>query len=184
MAEVPGTDKYAQLTGKIDDLDKYVHQAYEKQIDWYWKASSSNKKSYKRYRFWTVVLGALVTLIASLTTTEFITRNELVGDIFTILTPILAATLTIINTLSQNFQWGATWRDMVVNATRLQREKHRFLATDSKNRKHKKELVLIHTIVLEETEAFFKRILDTEAIPMEAPKDQDETTSGEEASAG
>ena len=177
MAEEKSTDKYAGLTGKIEDMDKYVHQAYEKQIDWYWTASSKNKKSYKRYRFWTVVLGALVTLIASLSTTELISRNEVIGSIFTILTPVLAATLTIINTLSQNFQWGATWRDMVVNATRLQREKGRFLATDVKNRKHKRELILIENIVLEETESFFRRILDTEAIPMEAPGEKGGSTS-------
>jgi len=126
MADAATTDKYAELTGKANDLDKYVHQAYEKQIDWYWKASGSNKQSYKRYRTWTIVLGALVTLIASLTTTEVIANTPILGEVFTILTPILAATLTIINTLSQNFQWGATWRDMVVNASRLQKEKIAF----------------------------------------------------------
>jgi hypothetical protein len=180
MAETPVTDKYAQFTGKIEDMDKYVHQAYEKQIDWYWKASGSNKKSYKRYRFWTVMLGALVTLIASLTTTEVITRNEVIRGVFTILTPILAATLTIINTLSQNFQWGATWRDMVVNATRLQKERNRFLATNPKARNYRKELVMIEDIVQEETQAFFRRILDTEAVPLDVPEGKEADTQGSE----
>lgn len=169
MADSQAQDKYANLTGKIEDKDKYVHQAYDKQIDWYWKASTANKTSYKRYRFWTVVLGALVTLIASLTTTELISNNKLLDSIFTLLTPALAATLTIINTLSQNFQWGAAWRDMVINASRLQREKSRFLATDPQERDYKNELVLIDEIVLEETQAFFRRILDTEAVPTESP---------------
>lgn len=174
MAETPEVERYEKLTGRVEDLDKYVHQSYDKQIDWYWKASSSNKKNYKRFRFWTVVLGALVTLIASLATTEVITANEVVGKVFTILTPVLAATLTIINALSQNFQWGATWRDMVVNATRLQREKNRFLATDLKKRNYRRELLLINNIVLEETQAFFKRILDTEAVPLENPEEEPE----------
>ena len=172
MADSQAQDKYANLTGKIEDKDKYVHQAYDKQIDWYWKASGANKLSYKRYRFWTVVLGALVTLIASLTTTQLIADNEWLNSIFTIATPILAATLTIINTLSQNFQWGATWRDMVINASRLQRERSRFLATDPKERDYKNELVLIDEIVLEETQAFFRRILDTEAVPIESPNNE------------
>ena len=180
MADAQVVDKYAKFTGKVEDMDTYVHQAYEKQIDWYWSASSVNKKSYKRYRFWTIVLGALVTLIASLSTTKLISSNEIIGSIFTIATPVLAATLTIINTLSQNFQWGATWRDMVVNATRLQREKNRFLATDVKDRKHKKELVLIENIVLEETESFFRRILDTETVPMDSPNDKSENGSANE----
>lgn len=170
MAETAKTDKYAALTGKIEDMDKYVHQAYDKQIDWYWKASGSNKTSYKRYRTWTIVLGALVTLIASLNTAEFITTTPWVSTIFAIATPILAAVLTVINTLSQNFQWGATWRDMVINASRLQKEKNRFLATEIKERDYKQELITLNDIVLEETQAFFRRILDTEAVPIESPE--------------
>ena len=80
MADAQVVDKYAKFTGKVEDMDTYVHQAYEKQIDWYWSASSVNKKSYKRYRFWTIVLGALVTLIASLSTTKLISSNEIVGS--------------------------------------------------------------------------------------------------------
>lgn len=175
-------DPYASLTGKIEDMDKYVHQAYNKQIDWYWKASTANKTSYKRYRFWTVVLGALVTLIASLATTETITNTPIVNTFFTIATPILAAILTIINTMSQNFQWGATWRDMVINASRLQKEKNRFLATKAEERDHKKELNRINNIVLEETQAFFRRILDTEAVPTDTAdieeKEEQEETNG------
>jgi hypothetical protein len=174
MADKQVIDKYEELTGRIEDLDKYVHQSYDRQIDWYWKASSKNKKNYKRFRFWTVILGALVTLIASLSTTAIITENEIVGGVFTLLTPVLAATLTVINSLSQNFQWGATWRDMVVNATRLQREKNRFLATDAQKRNYRKELLRIHSIALEETQSFFKRILDTEAVPLENPEDEEE----------
>jgi hypothetical protein len=172
MAQPQTADKYAALTGKIEDIDKYVHQAYDKQIDWYWKASGINRASYKRYRTWTIVLGALVTLIASLTTSEFVTSYPLLKTIFTIATPVLAAVLTIINTLSQNFQWGATWRDMVINASRLQREKSRFLATNPEERRYKDELVLIDEIVLEETQAFFRRILDTEAVPLESPNNR------------
>lgn len=178
-------DKYANLTGKIEDLDKYVHQAYDKQIDWYWKTSSYNKQSYKRYRFWTIVLGALVTLIASLTTTEIITKDPIIKGIFTLLTPILAAVLTIINTMSQNFQWGATWRDMVINASRLQKEKNRFLATKAEERDYRKELNRINSIVLEETQAFFRRILDTEAVPgdtVEIQKKEEEEASGDQGS--
>ncbi len=175
MAESSTGDKYAALTGKIDDLDKYVHQAYDKQIDWYWSASGKNKTSYKRYRTWTVILGALVTLIASLNSADFIHAIPWIGTIFALATPILAAILTIINTLSQNFQWGATWRDMVINATRLQKEKNRVLATDAKDRDYKNELIMINEIVLEETQAFFRRILDTEAVPTEAPQIPDQT---------
>jgi hypothetical protein len=70
---------------------------------------------------------------------------------------------------------------MVVNASRLQKEKNRFLATDVKDRKYKRELILINNIVLEETEAFFRRILDSEAVPMEAPEAIDEEATTDES---
>ena len=154
-----------KLAGKIEDLDKYVHELYDKQIDWYWNSSKFNRKNYKRYRYWTTVLGALVTVIASLATAEFVRSNTVLDRIFTLATPALAATLTIISGLSQNFQWGATWRDMVVNDQLLQRERDRFLSTDPKDRKYQEELNRINEIMLEETHTFFQRVLDSEVVP-------------------
>ena len=153
------------LTGKLEDLDSYIHQSYDNQINYYWRSSSQNKKNYKRYRTWTIILGALVTLVASLTTAEFITRNETVHTVFTIGTPLLAATLTIINSLSQSFQWGSTWRDTVINAQRLVKERDRFLATDSPQRNYLQEIQIINEMVLDETQTFFQRVLDSEVIP-------------------
>ena len=153
------------LTGKIDDLDKYIHQTYNHHIDYYWRSSTWNKKNFKRYRTGTTILGALVTLVASLTTAEFITSNDLLSILFTVGTPVLAATLTIISGLSQNFQWGATWRDMVINAQRLELQRDRFLATDAASRDYQKELDVINEMVLDETHSFFQRVLDSETIP-------------------
>ena len=42
-------------------------------------------------------------------------------------------TWTIINTLSQNFQRGVTWRDMGINATRLLKEKNASLPPSQRN---------------------------------------------------
>jgi hypothetical protein len=153
------------LTGKIEDLDGYIHEAYDNQINYYWKSSSHNKKSYKRYRTWTIILGGLVTLVASLTTAWFVTDNPPLETIFTVGTPLLAVTLTIISGLSQSFQWGATWRDMVINAQRLQLERDRFLATDPAQRDYLQEIQIINEMVLDETQTFFQRVLDSEVIP-------------------
>src|SRR5512141_2770901 len=100
--------------------ENYVLKLYQNKIDYYWGASRSNKASYKRYRTWTIVLGAAVTLISSLAAGNLFTGN--LGTFVSILTPVIAATLTVINGLGQNFHWGATWRDMVINATRLEME--------------------------------------------------------------
>ncbi len=165
-------EKTQETITQIDD--KYVLDLYESRIQYYWGASRSNKKAFKRYRTWTVILGALVTLISSLAAADFIQKIEAVRLTFAIATPLIAATLTVFNGLGQNFHWGATWRDMVVNATRLQRERDKFLATPLEKRNLEKELVKLNTIVLEETKSFFQRVLDSEVKPVVVEKGEDE----------
>jgi hypothetical protein len=147
--------------------EKYVLDLYQSKIDYYWRASSNNKKAFKRYRTWTIILGSLVTLISSISAAEFFQEPEWVKNMFSIATPLIAATLTIISGLGQNFHWGSTWRDMVVNATRLEKERDRFLATKKEKRNFVKELDILNSIVLEETRNFFQRVLDSEIKPRE-----------------
>ena len=147
--------------------EEYVLNQYKSRIDYYWGASSSNKKSYKRYRSWTIFLGSLVTLISSISAAEFVQNPEWLRILFAVATPVIAATLTIINGLGQNFHWGSTWRDMVLNATRLEKERDRFLATKPENRDVERELDILNSIVLEETRNFFQRVLDSEIKPKE-----------------
>jgi uncharacterized protein DUF4231 len=142
--------------------EAYILNQYKSKIDYYWAASSSNKKSYKRYRSWTIFLGSLVTLVSSISAAEFVQKPEGLRIAFAVATPIIAATLTIINGLGQNFHWGSTWRDMVINATRLEKERDRFLATKKETRDFEKEIDILNTIVLEETRNFFQRVLDSE----------------------
>lgn len=168
MATKPATKTPDQADGKIENMDKYVYEMYQDQIDYYRRKSVSNRKNYKGYRFLTILLGALVTLIASLSTSEIINSIDWIGGTFAIATPILAAALTIINSMSQNFQWGATWRDMSVNAQKLEKERDRFLTTAVGKRDYKYELKVLNKIVLQETEAFFKRILDSEVVPTDS----------------
>jgi Protein of unknown function (DUF4231) len=159
--EIPITDA---SDGKIKDLDKYVYQMYYEQIEYYKRSGSYNKKFYKNYRSLTIILGALVTLIASLASSKFVADVGLEW-LLGIATPLLAAGLTIINGLLQNFQWGATWRDMMVNAQRLEKERDRFLATPVEKRNYKQELTILNDIVLLETHAFFQRVLASEVVP-------------------
>lgn len=153
--------------------DQYVLDKYNSKIGYYWGASRSNKNSYKRYRAWTVILGALVTLVSSISAAEFVQKPEWLRIAFAVLTPVIAATLTVINGLGQNFHWGATWRDMVINGTRLEKERDRFLATKPEERDLVKELDRLNTIVLDETRNFFQRVLDSEVKP-----GKDQNTNG------
>ena len=147
--------------------EKYVLERYQNQIDYYWKTSSSNKKAYKRSRTWTTILGALVTLVSSLASATFIDSNDFLNTLFAVGTPLIAALLTIISGFSQSFHWGAAWRDMVVNASRLEKERDRFLATKPEEKNFHSELDLLNSMVIEETQSFFQRVLDSEVKPKE-----------------
>lgn len=154
-----------KLDGKIKDKDAYVHEAYESAIEYYRNASRSNKSNYRSYRFWTIVLGSLVTLISSLAATAYVDSIPWLNTTLDFAVPIIAATLTIITGLSQSFQWGSAWRNMMVNKQRLEGERDRFLATDPEKRNHRKELSILNSIILTETQAFFQRVLDSEISP-------------------
>jgi len=135
-------DKKEETTTKqLENIDhSYVLKRYENAIKYYWKSSSHNKKAYKQSRSLTITLGASVTLISSISSASFISDNNSLSIFFAILTPIIAAILTIIGGFSNSFHWGATWRDMVLNAVRLEKERDIFLATNPQQRDIKQEL--------------------------------------------
>ena len=145
--------------------DKFVEERYEATMKYYWKASRNNKRAYKLTRILIVVLGAFVTLIASLSSAEFINQNPFWDLVFAIGTPLLAAVLTIVGGFSQSFQWGAAWQDMVMTAQQLQKERDRFLVTKSEDRDLLKEVALLNDFVLEESHGFFERMLGRAKLP-------------------
>lgn len=145
--------------------EKYILNRYKDSINYYWGASASNKNNYKRSRSLTIILGALVTLVSSIASATFIVSNDILNTIFAIATPIIAALLTIISGFAQSFHWGATWRDMLLNAEQLEKERDRFLATPPEERDYKGELELLNNLVIEESRSFFQRVLDSEVKP-------------------
>jgi hypothetical protein len=115
-----------------------------------------------------IVLGALVTLVSSLTATNSIAGNW--GIVFAVATPLLAASLAIVGGVSQAFQWGAAWADMVISATRLEKERDRIAVTPSDQIDPIKEMALLDDIVLSETQGFFQRLLGSGGPAKSEPK--------------
>ena len=146
---------------------EYVLKRYRHFIKYYWKASKSNKRSYKLTRTLTISLGAFVTLLSSIASADFIAENATWNTLVAILTPLLAAIMTIASGLANSFHWGAAWRDMTVNASNLERERDVFFATKPEERDVKAELEKVNDRVIEETNRFFKRVLDSEVKPDE-----------------
>ncbi len=142
----------------VVDLDKYIQNRYETAIDYYWAASRSNKRWYKITRSLTAIFGALVTLVASLSSSELI-KGSVVTTLFSLGTPILAASLTIIAGFSQSFQWGSTWQNMVLTAQLLKKEYDNYLVTPPNERDYQNESEKLNTFVITETEGFFERML-------------------------
>ena len=161
------------LNAPPEDIKKYVLKRYEDSINYYWKNGGVNKRTYKRNRVLVIVLGALVTLLSSLLSASFIDGNPVLKTVFAVITPAFAALLTIINGLTQSFQSGAAWRDMVLNAERLEMERDRFLATPDEAKNYRNELKILNNTILNESTAFFKRILDSEYTPDNDNKNKD-----------
>lgn len=141
------------------DVDKYIQDRYKSAISYYWRGSKNNKRWYKATRSLTVILGAVVTLIASLASSAFITDIPVLNQVFALGTPILAAILTIIAGFSQSFHWGSTWQHTIITAQRLQKEYDKYLVTPESERNYLAEVEKLNDLVINESEGFFERML-------------------------
>lgn len=145
--------------------DILIQKRYRDTINYYWGACNSNKRWYKLTRSLTVVFGALVTLISSLSSSEIIAESSVLEKIFALGTPVLAAILTIVAGFSQSFQWGSTWQNMVITAELLQKEFDRYLVTPESEKDYTKETEKLNEYVITESKGFFERMLGTAISP-------------------
>lgn len=143
----------------LSQLDEYVQQRYRESLDYYWRSSVRNKRFYKVGRILTVVMGAAVTLVASLSSSSLLDHSPIWQGVFVFGTPVMAAMLTVIAGFSQTFQWGSAWQNMVLAAQRLQGEFDRYISTPLHRRNHGDELELLNEFVVGESETFFERML-------------------------
>ncbi len=153
-----------------EQWDQHVKKRYDDAIEYYWRASRYNKQYYKVTRILTVVFGAFVTLIASLSSSELIANSPFWKSMFAFGTPVISALLTIIAGFSQSFQWGSAWQNMVVTAQRLERERDRFLVTEPSERDHQHEVQLLNEFIISESKIFFDRMLGGSISSKEAKK--------------
>lgn len=160
------TSRSEDATGVVDK--KYVLDRHEAAAAYYWRASRANKRNYKLSRYLTIVLAALVTLIASLASADFITGSTGWDRTFAIATPVLAALLAIVTGFAQAFHWGAAWREMVLAAERIEKEIDRLKATPEAGLDTAAELAALNDLVIGESEQFFERITGTSRAPVMA----------------
>jgi len=144
-----------------NEQDKHIQESYERAINYYWASSKTNKKWYKLTRSLTIIVGALVTLIASLASSKLFVGYQALEIIFALGTPILAAALTIIAGFSQSFQWGSAWQNMVITAQYLQREFDKYLVKAESERNYVEEAEKLNNYVINESVGFFERMLGT-----------------------
>jgi len=138
------------------DTKAYLEQRYSDILAYYWRMSVRNKRAYKWSRYLAIALGSAVTLIGSLSAFKGLEQYQL---FFSIATPSLAAVLTIISGFTQSFQWGASWREMVLTAERLQKEFDRAHVTPQEKLDVQQELVLLNSYVISESVGFFDRVM-------------------------
>jgi hypothetical protein len=146
-------------TQQPTDNRAVVLKRYDESLGYYWRNSRYNWRSYKATRYLAIILGAAVTLISSLSAAKMFEGN--VNLVFAVLTPILAACMSIITGISQAFRWGGTWSDGVITATRLQKERDRISVIPPDQLDAVKELTVLDELVLAETQGFFQRLFGT-----------------------
>jgi hypothetical protein len=129
---------------------------YEQRIAFYWSAGRYNGRAYKVTRYLLTILGAVLTLVSSLSSANFVKGKLAVA--FAVLTPLLASCMAMAGGISQAFQWGGAWSDSVITAMRLERERDRISVTPSVALDPVKEMALLDDMVLAETQGFFQRL--------------------------
>jgi len=170
MPKEPTTSAKPPPVNSTAEQDRiYLLARYSEKIDYYWKASKSNKGAFKGNRYAVTSLGALVTFVAAISSAEFIAPESGWDLTVRIATPTLALFLTILSGLSQSFQWGATWRDMVINAEILERERDRVTLSDATTLDFVAESELLNNMIINESQGFFERVLGRSK-PMETKK--------------
>ena len=142
---------------------------YEDCIQYYWRGGKRNRRAYKLTRYSTIVLGATVTLIASLSAADFLGGVAGVTITLKVLTPVLSAVLAIVGGVSQAFQWGAAWSEMAITAARLESERDRVLVTPPSDLDLAREMGLLDSLVLSETQVFFHRLFGSGDAPLAQP---------------
>lgn len=152
-------DEVKNIPQNSRQAQEYVLGRYQKQIDYYWESSKRNKLGYKWTRYLTIILGAIVTIIASLSSAAFIENSVFLDKSFAIATPVLAGILSIVGGLSQTFQWGAAWREMVLTAETLEMAFDEIKVTPPEKFGPQKHLDYLNTLVIKESEGFFSRSL-------------------------
>jgi hypothetical protein len=141
-----------------DGIRQHVLQRYEQSLAYYVRMSQYNKRLYKVTRYLVVFLGAFVTMVSSMSSADFVKVRGGLAVAFAVLTPVLAASLAIVGGISQSFQWGAAWSDMVITAARLEKERDRIAVTAPEQLDPIKELGLLDDLVLSETQGFLQRL--------------------------
>lgn len=162
-----GTVPIAAASG-AEDARKLVLDRYNDRIQYYWSASQYNKRSYKTTRYLLIVLGALVTLVSSLSSASFF--SGALKTAFAVGTPLLAASMAIVGGVSQAFQWGSAWSDMVITATRLEKERDRIAVMPPDHFDPVGEMALLDDTVLAETQGFFQRLFGSGGPTTSEPK--------------
>jgi hypothetical protein len=135
---------------------QFVEQRYQNAIRYYWRVGSRNKRAYKWSRYLTIILGAAVTLLASLSAAQL---PDAFGKAVAVATPLLGALSAIIGGFSQSFQWGASWREMVLTAERLEAERDRLAVTPDDELDLRHEVALVNQFVQRESSQFFDRVM-------------------------
>ena len=138
---------------------EYIIKKYDSNILYYWSSARSNKNLFKSTRRWPITLGALISLLTTLSLASFIEEVEYIRIFFAVVIVMLATMQSYFNEVSRNQNWGESWQKMTIAALKLEKEKDRLLSSEPSSINIQAELMILHNLLINETETFFKKAL-------------------------
>jgi gamma-glutamylcysteine synthetase len=92
-----------------ETFNEYVTNRYQKQMDYYSKASAKNQKNYKKFQWILIILSALTPVFAALDGRTFTFRGEIYHLEIQMVVVIVSAIVAILTTGLKTFQYQEHW---------------------------------------------------------------------------
>lgn len=107
---------------KTLDINQYIEERLNNQIQWYSQKSQHAQKMYKSFQITEIIIAATIPLLSGYTT-DYVIIAIIVG--------VLGAIIAIIETISKLFKWHENWIEYRTTCELLKYHKYLYLTQSS-----------------------------------------------------
>ena len=107
---------------KILDMNQYIEERLDNQIQWYSQKSQHSQKMYKSFQVTEIIIAASIPLLSGYATD---------CTVIAVIVGVLGAIIAIIETISKLFKWHENWIEYRTTCELLKYHKYLFLTQSS-----------------------------------------------------